>query len=63
MELSRVIEEQQQQVDKLNKEKEDARKNLNSIRNDIAYISILLYNILDQKKQILKEQKQNTWIW
>lgn len=57
MELSRVIEEQQQQVDKLNKEKEDARKNLNSIRNDIAYISILLYNILDQKKQILKEQK------
>lgn len=36
MELSRVIEEQQQQVDKLNKEKEDARKNLNSIRNDIA---------------------------
>lgn len=63
MELSRVIEEQQQQVDKLNKEKEDARKNLNSIRNDIAYISILLYNILDQKKQILKKQKQNTWIW
>ena len=63
MELSRVIEEQQQQVDKLNKEKEDARKNLNSIRNDIAYISILFYNILDQKKQILKEQKQNTWIW
>ena len=63
MELSRVIEEQQQQVDKLNKEKEDARKNLNSIRNDIAYISILLYNILDQKKQILKKQKQNTWNW
>ena len=63
MELSRVIEEQQQQVDKLNKEKEDARKNLNSIRNDIAYISILLYNILEQKKQILKKQKQNTWIW
>lgn len=47
MELSRVIEEQQQQVDKLNKEKEDARKNLNSIRNDIAYISILYYNILE----------------
>lgn len=63
MELSRVIEEQQQQVDKLNKEKEDARKNLNSIRNDIAYISILLYNILDQKKQILKKQKQNIWNW
>ena len=63
MELSRVIEEQQQQVDKLNKEKEDARKNLNSIRNYIAYISILLYNILDQKKQILKKQKQNTWNW
>ena len=63
MELSRVIEEQQQQVDKLNKEKEDARKNLNSIRNDIAQSLIQRYNMLDQKKQILKKQKQNTWNW
>lgn len=58
MELSHAIEEQRQQLDELNKVKDEAMKRLESCRKDIEFSFVDNHNEIDLLKRISKRQKK-----
>lgn len=58
MELAHAIEEQRQQLDELNKVKDEAMKRLESCRKDIEFSFVHNHNEIDLLKRISKRQKK-----
>ena len=62
MELSRVIEEQRQQVNDLIREKEKARLQLEQIQQDIRYVSDMC-SMVALRKMRSRSPRLSSWSW
>lgn len=63
MELAHAIEEQRQQLDELNKVKDEAKKRLESCRRDIEFLFLCNHELIDLLKRISKRQKKIILNW